>query len=374
MKQITITINFLLLLSLFSCNSCDGPTGTNDDKYDTRNITRIDEHIESVSINATDSEGNPHVVFQSHVYSEPINVGYIYRKSNGKWSDALNISNTTEDSQTPHIAIDSEDNIHVVWEDMRKCQTYYTTKSKNGDWSQPVVIIDESAHRPQIEIDKYDNIHVVADGFRGVYRERKNGIWLDKEGMGPPIQNHELAISKNGDVHVAFEAGDTRIGYIYKPANGEWQDMVFLADNDNKRKWWVDMFCDDSGKAYISWNVKYEDQIKFIIKGLDGQWSKIDSIPDMVGDPWVSKMVVKNDEIHFIWNSSIEQYDYDIFYQKKSPAGKWSEREQISLTEDPSLDPAICLYENIIHITWHEKFGEPMRSNRDIYYETIEIK
>ncbi len=365
----------LLLIPLFLFMTCNDNNG--DDKYDFRNITRIDEHIESVSINAVDSEGKLHVVYQGHKYREPINAYYIHQKSNGKWTEPVNISNTENEIMTPHIAIDTKDNIHIVWQEFGtgNNQAYYSTKSKNGNWFQPISIIDEEVSRPQIEIDKYDDIHIAGDGFRGVYRKRENGIWLEKEVMKNSIANHELAISEEGDVHIAYEAGlEDKIGYLYKPSNGEWQDRILLAGGDNKRRWWVDMFCDDSGKAYISWNVKYEDQLQFIIKDLDGEWSEIDSIPNMIGDPWVLKISSKNDIIHFIWNTSIEQYDYDVFYQKKSSTGEWSAREQISLTEWPSLDPAISLDANLIHITWTELLEKSIRGNHDIYYETIEIK
>ena len=366
----------LLLIPLFLFMTCNDNNG--DDKYDSRNITRIDEHIESVSINAVDSEGKLHVVYQGHKYSDPRAVYYIHQKSNGKWTEPVNISNTENQIMTPHIAIDTKDNIHIVWQEFGtgNGQAYYSTKSQNGNWSQPISIIDEEVSRPQIEIDKYDNIHIAGDGFRGVYRKRENGIWLEKEGMGSTIVNHELAISAEGDVHVAFEAGDIWIGYLYKPKNGEWQERVLLGNpnNDNKRRWFVDTYCDDEGKVYISWNVKYEDKLKFIIKGLDGEWSEIDSIPNVIGDPYVSKIAEKDDVLHFIWASSIEQYDYDIFYQKRNPTGEWSEREQISLTEWPSLDPAISLDANLIHITWTELLEKSIRGNHDIYYETIEIK
>ncbi|KKL12029.1 hypothetical protein LCGC14_2539860, partial [marine sediment metagenome] len=94
------------------------------------------------------------------------------------WNDGL--------SEEPSIAVDNNDNIHVVWHDSTvgvwgggaDTEIMYSTLGASG-WSFPIVISDgymdvywntDSSLKPSIAVDDLDNIHVV-------WYDRTVGVW-----------------------------------------------------------------------------------------------------------------------------------------------------------------------------------------------------
>jgi hypothetical protein len=96
-----------------------------------------------------------------------------YAKYDGKWSTPTIISHL-ENSMYPSIAVDSKNYLHVVWTsgsdsifgERRVCYTRW-----NGAWQTPIVISTNpelNGHymdNPCIAVDSNDNLHVVWDGI-----------------------------------------------------------------------------------------------------------------------------------------------------------------------------------------------------------------
>lgn len=57
----------------------------------------------------------------------------------------------------------------------------------------------------------------------------------------------------------------------------------------------------------VSYTEKYTDYIKIRMKFPDGTWSEIDSIPDMEGDPWQSKLAVNDQGLHIVWKAHTDE-------------------------------------------------------------------
>ncbi len=131
-----------------------------------------DEYDHFNPVVAVDSNDNIHLVYVS---TEPAKYGVYkihYRKFDGiNWSDEINVSNSLYGAKNlPSVAADSNDNLHVVWHDSRddpagiKCEIYYSKLNSNGSVlisNLRLTDYSNTSWGPSIVIDKQDNIHII---------------------------------------------------------------------------------------------------------------------------------------------------------------------------------------------------------------------
>ncbi len=117
---------------------------------------------------AIDSADNIHVVWDDWT---PGNSEIYYKRSTdggATWTWAKRLTWTQGDSLRPDIAIDSTNNIHIVWDDRTpgNSEIYYKRSTDGGaTWSADMILTNTlgNSRRPAIAIDLVDNIHVVWD-------------------------------------------------------------------------------------------------------------------------------------------------------------------------------------------------------------------
>lgn len=353
--------------------SCPEEKDNEDDLYDPRNVTRINNHLEVQPDLALDSEGSVHMVYHGSIYEDPREVWYTKRTDEGVWIEPVNLSNSASNSRKPQIAIDSHDRIHIVWQEDGDGmgRTKYTNKTADGEWLSPTFITENGNPLPQIFIDGNDDVHMAGMGYSiyGTYRKTTDGVWGDIQQVYSNM-NPALAVSYSGDAHVVHNVYS--LWHFFRNSTGEWSEQFKLDDNTN----WPfppDIAVWEDGSVYVAWATKYTDQVKLRVRHPDGNWSETDSIPDLEGSPWTVQVEVDNNAAHLVWNAHTEEGDFDIYYQMRRHDGKWLERANISVTPGASLDHDTLFKDGILHIAWAEKFEKPLTSNADIYFTIISI-
>ena len=112
----------------------------------------------------------------------------MYSKSDddGKnWSSPINITpnNTTERIVEPKIAIDSENNVHIIFYYLSDDNAFYYINNVGGSWSEPEYLGFYITSGPLIEIDKDDRIYLFfysggsPDGKSYYIYKNKEGNW-----------------------------------------------------------------------------------------------------------------------------------------------------------------------------------------------------
>ena len=120
---------------------------------------------------AVDGNDKVHLVWQANTGS--ISSRIFYAKYDGSWSSPVIIS-TLPYSMYPSIAVNSNNYLHVVWTSGANSingerKVWYT--EYNGTWQVPVAISTKPElngyymNNPSIAVDSYDNLHVVWDGI-----------------------------------------------------------------------------------------------------------------------------------------------------------------------------------------------------------------
>lgn len=157
----------------------------------------------------------------------------------GIWSDHYNISNNSGASRFQDIAIDTENSIHLVWED----NTRFGGGPFNGDiiysyfdgqnWADSVLIssleVIDSWH-PRIAVDSQNQPHIVwidhgSSNPNIFYSYRQDTAWTEPINLsGGTYGNYEpdIAVDFLNHVHVVWH-GVVSSGYdiLYRSFDGE---------------------------------------------------------------------------------------------------------------------------------------------------------
>jgi len=156
---------------------------------------------------ALDSSDNIHVVF-----SDPPGGEIYYKRSTDgglSWTKTKRLTWNSASSYFTSIATDSNDNIHIVWRE--GFQVYYKKSTNGGDsWSAAKTIFGTSGAQsdpPDIAIDSNNHIHVVTAGSQSLYYKKSTdeGItWDGAKKLSTVGQRPAIAVDSNNHIHVAM--------------------------------------------------------------------------------------------------------------------------------------------------------------------------
>jgi len=167
-------------------------------------------------------------IISSYIQNESID------RSSWFWQDMEVVSvDATINSRYPEIAIDSKNNIHIVWEEWTGgYDIHYRMwdyQSKTWSLTENIAPLSGIAERPSIAIDKNDNIHVVWNddnnyyGTAGidwdiVYRMKAadSDTWTDIEVVSTESTGHSvypsIDVDGSGNLHVVWYDGTDYLG------------------------------------------------------------------------------------------------------------------------------------------------------------------
>jgi hypothetical protein len=264
---------------------------------------------------AVDSKDNIHVVWFKNSGSEVLQ--YRMRTKAGIWGTQEGIPNTDVHQKCPSIAVDSEDNVHVVWM-ANENRIRYSVKTGSG-WKAVPEEITDSAYAyqicPTIAIDAEDNLHVA---------------WAGKGwGSNPTIYN---------------------IYYKSKPKGGSWGSIELITDEGMGQGFYSpymgpSIAIDTRGNIHVVWtgqgwgtytsyyNIQYRSMIS-------GTWRNIESISD-IDQTQINPIIAvdKCDNIHVVWSGKgwgDDQGNSSIQYVNKTN-NEWSIQETLAKhSEDDS--------------------------------------
>jgi hypothetical protein len=274
---------------------------------------------------AVDSSNNIHVVWLDDT---PGNYEIYYKRStNGgvSWSGTERLTWNSGSSSYPTIAVDSSNNIHLVWYDYTPGDSeifYKRSTNAGGSWSEIKRLTWNAGGSlyPTIAVDSSNNVHVVwhdyTPGTVEIYYKRStNGgikwggvkrlTWNSGESFAP-----EIAVDSSNNIHVVW--------YDFTPGNPE---IYYKKSTDVGVTW--------SGVKRITWN-SAESR-----------------------DSAVAVDVSNN--IHVVWYDGTPG-NYEIFYKRSTNGGlSWSGSKRLTWNFGGSFSPGIAVdSSNNIHVTWYD--------------------
>ena len=277
------------------------------------------------------------------------------------------------------IAVDSNNNLHVVWED-----------DTNGVWGADTEIM----YATYTTARGWSNATVISDGFN-------NSYWNDGNSYNPAI-----VIDNNDGVHVIWYDGtdgiwgtDYEIMYAtYTTALG-WSNVTVISDGYDGSYWNDDnsyhptIAIDSTHKVHVVW-YDYTDGVW----GTDGEimyatyttatgWSNATVISDGYngvywndGNSYYPTIAIdSSNSVHVAWHDSTSGdwgTDNEIWYVKYTTATGWSNATLISdgqnniyWNDGLSNNPAIAVDSNDkVHIVWYDDTNGIWGTDTEIMY------
>jgi len=192
---------------------------------------------------AVDSHDNLHVVWVGYSSESPNYRQIRYRKYDGSWGSISNLTSGNYHQRYPSIAIDSSDYLHVVWHGLHSGSTTYNQIryiKYTTSWSSITNLTSASYgnYEPSIAIDSSDYIHVVWSGNNIEYRKYTDS-WQDIVAIDDSIYSQDcpcIAVDGNDYVHVVwfgYHSESTSYPQIrYRKYTNSWQSIENLTSGD----------------------------------------------------------------------------------------------------------------------------------------------
>jgi hypothetical protein len=229
---------------------------------------------------AMDSENNIHIVFtnNSHIW---------YNQYDGySWGGAMRIS-AGAGGVYPSLAIDRDNNIFALWErnDGSYLQIYYNRfNDATGSWQGENVISTGSYHSyfPSIAIDNNNTPHLVwyrntASGMQIHYSKYVAGTWTGQIQITSTLTNWHpsIATTSDGNLHVVMDRSTTPTHIYYMEFNTTtqtWSGEIPLSTSGNTHQY-PSVTVDADDNVYAFWHdntftISYRSRIK-------GSWGSV---------------------------------------------------------------------------------------------------
>jgi len=312
------------------------------------------EQLEQINPSiAIDSQNNLHLVWQGKATtSAPYQIRY--RKYNGNsFSEIENLTENSEwEQEIPVIAIDPQDDVHVVW----------VNKQQTPDRDNNLVSAPQLLYR--IFTNQWETIEKVAEIYKGGF------------------SSFALAIDSQDNLHLIsresrfWDTGsEEKIQYRKKTTSG-WAEIGQL-DSDDLQNDFPSLAIDNQNNLHLVWYRPYFNQCLSEIKYLKytasaTSWSEIETLDrnEFTGQ-WViaSPSIALDSQGHLYviwkrWNEKISQKKY---------SNSWEEVKNLNLGSQDSFAFTNLLW-SFYPIADGKKTNQPETGYAFIFYEGTELK
>jgi hypothetical protein len=330
---------------------------------------------------AIDSSSHIHAAWSDNT---PGNAEIFYRKStNGGASWAIKrLTWTSRSSIAIDLAIDSSDNVHVVWHELIVGWEIFHKKSTDGgaSWSTKRLTWNGGfSWFPAIAFDSSDGIHVIyqdssTGNYEIYYKKSTNGgvTWSSNKRLTwtpGSSYNKAIAIDSSDHIHVFFEDKTPGKFEIYhkKSTDGgnTWTTQRLTWTSEDSR--YPDVAIDSADHIHLvlrngptgNYKIHYKKSTNGGSSWLSKKLSWFSGFSDI---PAIA--VDSNNYIHVVWKGDPAGND-EIYYKKSTTGGAFWSRRRLTWNSGRSWKPAIAIDAgDDIHVVWEDNTP----GNDEIFY------
>ncbi len=250
-------------------------------------------------------------------------------------------------SFSPVIVVDSDENVHIVWSDNREkydvFNLYYTKLSKDGrKLVNDIKITENEGHwsvEPSIALDSHDNIHIIwVDNRNGLAGGGWDIFYKKLDNQGKTIVDDlqltyntfwdlspSIALDPMDNIHLAWAQNrEDSWEIFYMKLNNEGNKMSerrLTFDPTNSESPYIAI--DSNNNIHIVWT--NWDQAWPTFNMIEIYYTKLNSDGDTIIDKYrlttdlvesrkPSIAVGPRNDIHVVWQSKDFENDWDIYY------------------------------------------------------------
>jgi len=336
----------------------------------------------------------------------------------------IRVTDSEERADQPDVAIDSQGNVHIAYCDYVPAdgsyEIFYTMLDNNGSTLiDDTMISDDDGYkskRPAIVVDSNDKVHIVwqdkrwdGDGELAYtkldpYKDDRNGDAADEPTItlvddkritysDSPAAHARIAIDSNDDIHIVWETGELdSVHYMKIDNNGNELVAETVVSGEDTWRASPDVAVDSNNNAHITWNDREDtwtyETYYMMLDGSDGS-TLIDATLITPDDDYKSKgqsiVVDFEDKVHIIWKDQRGD-GQAVYYTKLDPSldgqdGDSANESVITLIDDMAISTDAAAYwvklvasaiqcGRHIHISWWEDYDDNRRGY--LYYMVLD--
>jgi len=240
-------------------------------------------------VGAIDSDGEIHICYD---YGNVYHV--IYNYTTNTWGSPSNLG----DGSSAKIAVDSNDNVHLISSylvDPDYYLVYNKYTASSSSWSGDTILdTNMGGHSFDIAVDSSDNIHVVYHNETRIkYREYTTGWGAVVNITSDDAYNSyspTLCINSSDVVHVAFHgtySGQTKYQIRYtNNSGGSWNSIVNVTTSLFNQH--ASISIDSNDTLHLGWQgypgVADDHRVVYASKTSSGSWSSISNLVTGIDD------------------------------------------------------------------------------------------
>ncbi len=313
----------------------------------------------------------------------------IFTTNAHSWTTTQRLTWTSDSSHMPEMAIDSNNNIHVVWQDLTpgNWEIYYKNSTDGGNtwsWAKRLTWTSANSGRPAIAVDSFNNIHIVFQDYTYgnaeiLYKKSTDGgqtwTWAKRLTWSPGASKWaKIAIDSANNIHVVWHddtyGGDWEILYKKSTDGGvTWTDGKRLTFTPGSSYRPV-IAIDSANNIHVVWHdASPGNREIYHMKSTDGgtTWTLPQRLTWTSGASYDPAMAIdSNDNIYIVWYDDTPG-SWEVYYKKSTDGGAtWTWAERITFSSGNSYRPTIATDSaNNIHVVWFDDSS----GNYDIYYK-----
>lgn len=293
--------------------------------------------------NAVDSTGTVHVVYQGR-FPNRYDIFYVSSNDGGvTWSAPFDVSANPGDSLAPAIAVDSANQLHVVWTDDTDlsggAEVFYRKRDALGNWSTPVNV----SRRPG-SVSSFPDVAVTSDG-------RVHVVWIDTtSGVKSVFYSREATPG-------TFTPAKNISGELFTGPVGDTGPAIAVGPGDRLHVVWSGVA--SAGGADIFYQTALPPTFAFRPPRNVSNNTGLSVAPRVAAD--------SGNQAHVVWADNTVDPDYDIFYAKVFPGGGSTSPVPVEATPGRSVLPDIFadVFDGL-HVCWQDDVGSPPATNFEI--------
>ncbi len=317
-----------------------------------------------------------------------IGVAIFAQVAQAQWTPAKRLTWTSGDSYKPGIAVDSKDTLHVVWHDYTPGppEIYYKRSTDGGTtWSavKRLTWTPDGSYEPAIAIDSSNNLHVVwhdyTSGPPEIYYKRSTdggATWSSAQRLtwtSASSYNPVIAIDSGGTLHVVWSEDTPGLPEIYykKSTDGgaTWSAIKRLSWTSGD-SYFPALAIDSSDAIHVVWEDFTPGYAELYHKRSTDKgttWSADKRLTSTSGNSLAPAMATASvNTLHVVWYDSTPGND-DLYYKRSTDGGlTWSADKRLTWTSGDSYFPGTAVNSGTtIHVVWHDSTP----GSAELYYK-----
>lgn len=254
----------------------------------------------------------------------------------GGWTRPIPVSGTPGSSYSPHLAIDNQGTLHMVWYDWVDFGHHYpyilyANKPAGGPWT-PFMYLPgkQMGDYPAIAVDSNNRVHIVwasvdNDSCIKYVSRSVSGTWSTVQVISASTGNSspDIAVGLNNSVHVVwnygnvYDPGNKGIYYAFKPVSGSWSSPVAVYKSLYLTLSLIEVDSNNTLHVLIGWYDSVDHQVRYAVKPNDEPWSsnwltftpRLESIEQLTRDA--------GGNLHLVWSDNDYSSKCRLYYSSK---------------------------------------------------------